>query len=148
MSLFPCSRISILEPSVRPLFQLPLSPYVRFLTYLDVPAYVRGDAADGGVRPPVSCYDVAVQLLLLYGHPVDIPAYSAITVQCHILNLDGNEKRGGSGRRQKFSFCLALWRSRVICNLNVSFLVKTHFSVSGCYSFINRHCLDQRKFID
>ena len=78
MSLLPCSEIwnSMFAPC---------SSHVRFLTYLDVPAYVRGDTADGGVRPPVSCYDVAVQLLLLYGHPVDIPAYSAIIVQCHII---------------------------------------------------------------
>ncbi len=82
---FPLLGISILEPSVRPLFQSLLHLSVRFLTYLDVPANVRGDTADGGVRPPVSCYDVAVQLLLLYGHPVDIPAYSAIMVQSNIL---------------------------------------------------------------
>jgi hypothetical protein len=77
MSLFPCSET--LEPYVRPLFKLQLPPYVRFLTYLDVPAYVRGDTADGGVGPPVSCHDVAVQLLLLYGHPVNIAANSAIS---------------------------------------------------------------------
>jgi len=32
------------------------------------------------------------------------------------LKVDGNEKLGGSERRQLFSFCLA---SRVISNLNV-----------------------------
>jgi hypothetical protein len=67
----------------------PAPPAGRFLTYLDVPAYVRGYTADGGVGPPVSCYDVAVQLLLLYSHPVDIAAYSAIIVQCHILKEVG-----------------------------------------------------------
>ncbi len=29
------------------------------------------------------------------------------------LKVDGNEKREGSGRRQKFRFCMALWRSGV-----------------------------------
>jgi hypothetical protein len=42
---------------------------------------------------------------------------------CHCnkdpLKVDGNEKLGG--------FCMALWRSRVILNLNVSFLCKTHY---------------------
>ncbi len=40
----------------------------------------------------------------------------------HILKVDGNEKLGGSGRGQLFSFSLALRRSRVICNMNVAFL--------------------------
>jgi hypothetical protein len=41
--------------------------------------------------------------------------------------VDSNEKLGGSGRTQLFSYSLALWRLRVICNLNVSFCVKILF---------------------
>ncbi len=48
-------------------------------------------------------------------------------VMIFYLKVDSNEKIGGSGRRQKFSIYLALWRSRVICNLNVLFLFKTHY---------------------
>ncbi len=48
-------------------------------------------------------------------------------VSGQVLQVDGTEKREGSGRRQKFSFCPALWRSRVICNLNVLCLFKTHY---------------------
>jgi hypothetical protein len=43
------------------------------------------------------------------------------------LKVDGNKKLGGSGRRWSFSLCLALWRSRVICNLNCTFCVKILF---------------------
>jgi hypothetical protein len=59
------------------------------------------------------------------------------------LKVDGNEKWGGSGRKQKISFCPALQRSGVILNLNVPFLLKLYISVSACYSFLNRHCLDK-----
>ncbi len=59
------------------------------------------------------------------------------------LKVDGNEKWGGSGRKQKISFCPALWWSGVILNLNVPFLLKFNISVSACYSFLNRHCLDK-----
>jgi len=41
------------------------------------------------------------------------------------LKVDGNEKLGGPKRRQQLNFSPALWRSRVILNLNVSFLCKT-----------------------
>jgi hypothetical protein len=60
------------------------------------------------------------------------------------LKVDGNEKRGGSGRRQQISFSLPLWRSRVILNLNVSFLCKQSISISACYSLIYRQCLDKQ----
>jgi hypothetical protein len=40
------------------------------------------------------------------------------------LKVDGNEKLGGPKRRQQLNFSPALWRSRVILNLNVSFLCK------------------------
>jgi hypothetical protein len=43
------------------------------------------------------------------------------------LKVDSNEKWGGSRRR---SFRLGLWRSRVICILNISFLCKTPFPVA------------------
>jgi hypothetical protein len=36
-----------------------------------------------------------------------------------LLKVDSNEKLGGSGRTQLTSYCLALGRSRVICNFNV-----------------------------
>jgi len=39
-----------------------------------------------------------------------------------LLKVDGNEKLGGPKRRQQLNFSPALWRSRVILNLNVSFL--------------------------
>jgi hypothetical protein len=35
------------------------------------------------------------------------------------LKVDGNEKLGGPKRRQQLNFSPALWRSRVILNLNV-----------------------------
>ncbi len=43
------------------------------------------------------------------------------------LKVDGNEKLGGPKRRQQLNFSQALWRSRVILNLNVYFLCKIHF---------------------
>ena len=49
------------------------------------------------------------------------------------LKVDGSEKWGGSGRRSSLRFSLRLWRSRVICNLNMSFLSEKHISVSACY---------------
>ncbi len=54
------------------------------------------------------------------------------------LKVDGNKKLGGSKRRRQLNFSLALWRSRVIFNLSVSFLCKQSISFSACYSFINR----------
>jgi hypothetical protein len=41
-------------------------------------------------------------------------------------------------------FSLRLWRSRFICNLNMSFLCKKHISVSACYRSINKPCLDEQ----
>ncbi len=63
------------------------------------------------------------------------------------LKVDGNEKRGGQGRPQQFSLGLALWRFRVICNLKVLFPFKKSISISACYSFINRHCLDEQQSV-
>ncbi len=54
-----------------------------------------------------------------------------------MLKVDGNEKLGGSRRAQLLSYSLALWRSKVILNLNVLFLCKQSISISACYSFIN-----------
>jgi hypothetical protein len=59
------------------------------------------------------------------------------------LKVDGNEKLGGPKRRQQLNFGLALWRSRVILNLNVLFLCKQSISFSACYIFINRQCHDK-----
>ncbi len=39
-----------------------------------------------------------------------------------LLKVDGNEKWPGSKRRQKLNFSPALWRSRLICHLNMQFL--------------------------
>jgi hypothetical protein len=57
-----------------------------------------------------------------------------------MLKVDGNEKLGGPKRRQQLNFSPALRRSRVILNLNMSFLCKQSISFSACYSFINRRC--------
>jgi hypothetical protein len=35
------------------------------------------------------------------------------------LKVDSNEKEGDQEGDSNFSFCLALWQSRVICNMNV-----------------------------
>ncbi len=43
------------------------------------------------------------------------------------LKVDGNEKWEGSGRKQLFSYSLALWRLKVILNLNVQFCVNNPF---------------------
>ncbi len=43
------------------------------------------------------------------------------------LKVDSNEKLGGSGSQQSLSTCMGLWRSRVICILNVLFLHKNFF---------------------
>jgi hypothetical protein len=59
------------------------------------------------------------------------------------LKVGGNEKLGRSKRRQQWNFFPALWRSRVILNLNVSFLCKQYISFSAGYSFINRRCHDE-----
>ncbi len=47
------------------------------------------------------------------------------------LKVDGNEKLGRSKGRQPLNFSPALWRLRVILNLNVSFLCKQYISVSA-----------------
>jgi hypothetical protein len=44
------------------------------------------------------------------------------------------KNEGGSGRVQLFGYSLALGGLKVLLNLNVQFL---------CYSFINRHCLEE-----
>jgi hypothetical protein len=58
------------------------------------------------------------------------------------LKVDGNENSEGSRRAQLLSYRLALWRSKVIFNLNVLFLCKQSISISACYSLIDRrlHC--------
>ncbi len=43
------------------------------------------------------------------------------------LKVDGNEKLGGPKGRQQLNFSPALWRSRVILNLNVYFICKIHY---------------------
>ncbi len=47
------------------------------------------------------------------------------------LKVDGNEKLGSSKGRQQLNFSPALWRSRVILHLNVSFLCKQFISWIG-----------------
>ncbi len=51
--------------------------------------------------------------------------------------------RGGSERCVSFHTSLWLWLSRVISNLNLSFLCKIPISFSACYSLIIRRCLDE-----
>jgi hypothetical protein len=41
-------------------------------------------------------------------------------------------------------FILALWRSKFIFNVNMQFSCKQGFSVSACFSKINRRCLDEK----
>jgi hypothetical protein len=44
-----------------------------------------------------------------------------------ILKVGGNEKNGGSGRRQMLDNGLGPWRSRFIFNLNMQFLCKMSY---------------------
>ncbi len=61
-------------------------------------------------RAPEPCSEKKIKMFFLFNY----------------LKVDGNEKRGGSGRRQQISPSLALWRSRANSNLNVSFLCTLH----------------------
>jgi hypothetical protein len=64
-------------------------------------------------------------------------------IHTKVLKVDGNEKLGRSKRRGQLNFSPTLWGSRVILNLNMSFLCKRSISFSACYSFINRRCHDE-----
>jgi hypothetical protein len=46
--------------------------------------------------------------------------------------------------RQQLNFSPALWRSRVILNLNMLFLCIQSISFPAYYSFINRRCHDEQ----
>ncbi len=83
-------------------------------------------------------------LIILLGHLwIAEFTYIYIFALKFTLKVDGNEKLGRSKGRQPMNFCPALWRSRVILNLNISFLCKQYISVSACYSLIYRRCLDE-----
>ncbi len=78
------------------------------------------------------------------GTPLDsrVNIYIHFCLQVH-FKVDGNEKLGRSKGRQPLNFSPALWRLRVILNLNISFLCKQYISVSAYYSLIYRRCLDE-----
>jgi hypothetical protein len=73
----------------------------------------------------------------------NIVRLSSCNIEEKCLKVDGNKKLGRSKRRQQLNFSPALWRSRVILNLNVLFLCKQSISFSACYSFTNRRCHDE-----